>query len=95
MTDEVSNRESQTHVAAWVTELRKVTGQIPIVVVGNKVDLPQRVVKARHGTACDGQSSCHGVNFPESEAQEGSMMMRKLKVWNAVKCWQKMLWNHL
>lgn len=42
----VSNRESQKNVSQWVTDLRKVTGEIPIVVVGNKVDLPERVVKA-------------------------------------------------
>lgn len=55
---DVSNRESHRNVTQWVTDLRRVTGEIPTVVVGNKVDLPQRVVKA----------------------QEGSMMMRKLKV---------------
>ena len=45
-------------MAGWVADVRKVAGEVPIVVVGNKVDLPERVVKA----------------------QEGSLMMRKLKV---------------
>ena len=40
--------KSHRNVTQWVTDLRKVTGEIPIVVVGNKVDLPQRVVKARN-----------------------------------------------
>ena len=44
-------------MAQWVADLRKVAGEIPIVVAGNKVDLPNRQVKA----------------------QEGSVMMRKLK----------------
>eukprot|EP00913_Durusdinium_trenchii_P015774 g14824.t1 len=55
---DVCNRESQKNVAQWVADLRKVAGEIPIVVAGNKVDLPNRQVKA----------------------QEGSVMMRKLKV---------------
>ncbi|CAJ1454073.1 unnamed protein product [Effrenium voratum] len=54
---DVTKRESHQNVARWVSEVRKVTGDIPIVVVGNKIDLP-RIVKA----------------------QEGSLLMRKLKV---------------
>ncbi|CAJ1353694.1 unnamed protein product [Effrenium voratum] len=54
---DVTKRESHQNVARWVSEVRKVTGDIPIVVVGNKIDLA-RIVKA----------------------QEGSLLMRKLKV---------------
>ncbi|CAE7835492.1 ran [Symbiodinium sp. CCMP2592] len=55
---DVTKRESHQNLAKWVTDLRKVAGEIPVVVVGNKVDAPGRVVKA----------------------QEGSVIMRKLKV---------------
>ncbi|OLP98242.1 GTP-binding nuclear protein Ran [Symbiodinium microadriaticum] len=55
---DVTKRESHQNLAKWVTDLRKVAGDIPVVVVGNKVDAPGRVVKA----------------------QEGSVIMRKLKV---------------
>ena len=37
-------------MAQWVADVRKVTGEVPIVVVGNKVDLPERVVKPQEGS---------------------------------------------
>ncbi|CAE7217880.1 RAN [Symbiodinium natans] len=55
---DVTNLQSHQNVSKWVTELRKVAGDIPVVVVGNKVDAGGRLVKA----------------------QEGSLLMRKLKV---------------
>ncbi|CAE7507172.1 unnamed protein product, partial [Symbiodinium pilosum] len=55
---DVTKRESHQNLSKWVMDLRKVAGDIPVVVVGNKVDAANRVVKA----------------------QEGSLIMRKLKV---------------
>ena len=68
------------NVTRWVADLRKVTGEIPIVVVGNKVDLPQRVVKASSTHDAHRAHWSHMVAHTSCKAQEGSMMMRKLKV---------------
>ena len=45
---DVTNRTSFERVPYWIGELRRVCGEdLPIVVVGNKVDVRDRVVRAR------------------------------------------------
>jgi hypothetical protein len=44
---DVTNRDSYHSVPNWHRDIVRVCGSIPMVLVGNKVDAPQRVVKAK------------------------------------------------
>merc|ERR1719310_1791179 len=43
---DVSSRVTYTNVPKWVDDLRKVCPDVPAVLLGNKVDVPERQVKA-------------------------------------------------
>lgn len=47
---DVQNRESYDNLEKWNSAIRRVTGDIPLVVCGNKVDLKDRVVVPRQIT---------------------------------------------
>ncbi len=44
---DVSNRESFDHLTNWMEELESNTNPVPYVLVGNKIDLPNRAVSAQ------------------------------------------------
>jgi Ras-related protein Rab-1A len=46
---DVTNRESFEHAEKWFGEVRKNVSNIPITLIGNKIDLPNRVVKYEEG----------------------------------------------
>eukprot|EP00933_Yihiella_yeosuensis_P029326 TRINITY_DN22993_c0_g1_i1.p1 TRINITY_DN22993_c0_g1~~TRINITY_DN22993_c0_g1_i1.p1 ORF type:complete len:277 (-),score=45.70 TRINITY_DN22993_c0_g1_i1:95-925(-) len=47
---DVSERSTYSNVPHWYQDLRRACGNIPIILVGNKVDLPERAVKAANIT---------------------------------------------
>eukprot|EP00441_Pelagodinium_beii_P023641 CAMPEP_0197661984 /NCGR_PEP_ID=MMETSP1338-20131121/51788_1 /TAXON_ID=43686 ORGANISM="Pelagodinium beii, Strain RCC1491" /NCGR_SAMPLE_ID=MMETSP1338 /ASSEMBLY_ACC=CAM_ASM_000754 /LENGTH=252 /DNA_ID=CAMNT_0043239647 /DNA_START=29 /DNA_END=787 /DNA_ORIENTATION=- len=47
---DVTKRDSLLSVQTWLQDLRKVTGDIPTIVIGNKVDCQDRIVKAQEGS---------------------------------------------
>jgi Ras-related protein Rab-2A len=46
---DVTSRESFDHVEKWFDEVRKNIQNIPITLIGNKIDLPNRVVTPEEG----------------------------------------------
>jgi small GTP-binding protein len=46
---DVTNRESFEHVPTWFSEIRKNVSNIPITLIGNKIDLPGRVISSNEG----------------------------------------------
>eukprot|EP00930_Biecheleria_cincta_P034910 TRINITY_DN24059_c0_g1_i1.p1 TRINITY_DN24059_c0_g1~~TRINITY_DN24059_c0_g1_i1.p1 ORF type:complete len:259 (+),score=56.61 TRINITY_DN24059_c0_g1_i1:90-866(+) len=48
---DVSNRESMASVQHWLQAFRKVAGDAPVVVLGNKVDVGNRAVRPQEGSA--------------------------------------------
>jgi small GTP-binding protein len=46
---DVTNRESFEHVPTWFTEIRKNVSNIPITLIGNKIDLPGRIISSNEG----------------------------------------------
>ncbi|CAE8608682.1 unnamed protein product [Polarella glacialis] len=57
---DVTNRESFSSVQRWLQDFRRVAGQVPVVVAGNKIDLKDRAVKAQESA---GISRRHGVQY--------------------------------
>jgi GTP-binding nuclear protein Ran len=47
---DVSSRITYQNVPRWVDDVRRTCPGIPIVLVGNKVDVPERAVRAHHIT---------------------------------------------
>jgi GTP-binding nuclear protein Ran len=47
---DVTQRSSYKNVPTWFRDLRRVADNIPIVLVGNKVDVKERIVKAKNIT---------------------------------------------
>ncbi len=41
---DLTNRESFDHVPKWLDEIKAIAGEMPVVLVGNKSDLPNRKV---------------------------------------------------
>ena len=74
---DLCNRESFDHVPNWIDEVKTNVGEVPMVLVGNKADLPGREVPREECEACakkfnmyylessaktgDGVSDCFGV----------------------------------
>lgn len=46
---DVTNRESFDHVPNWFREVRKNVSNIPLTLIGNKIDIPNRVVSYDEG----------------------------------------------
>jgi small GTP-binding protein len=46
---DVTNRETYDHVPNWFNEVRKNITNIPVTLIGNKIDLPGRAVSAEEG----------------------------------------------
>lgn len=46
---DVTSRESFDHVPNWFSEVRKNVSNIPITLIGNKIDIPERVVNYDEG----------------------------------------------
>ncbi len=46
---DVTSRESFDHVPNWFSEVRKNVSNIPITLIGNKIDIPNRVVNYDEG----------------------------------------------
>ena len=46
---DVTNRESFDHIPNWYSEIRKNISNIPITLIGNKIDLPNRSVTLEEG----------------------------------------------
>ena len=47
---DVTNRQSYKNVPLWYKDVRRVCGNIPVVMCGNKVDVKERVVQPKHIT---------------------------------------------
>jgi Ras-related protein Rab-2A len=65
---DVTNRESFEHVDRWFGEVRKNIQNIPITLIGNKIDLPNRVVSSEEGQQKARKCS---VPYRETSAKTG------------------------
>ncbi len=65
---DLSNRESFEHLANWIDEVRSNVGEIPLVLVGNKSDLPGREVPREE---CESFSKKFNMYYLESSAKTG------------------------
>ena len=65
---DLTNRESFEHLANWIDEVRSNIGEIPMVLVGNKSDLPGREVPRAE---CEGFSKKFNMYYLESSAKTG------------------------
>jgi small GTP-binding protein len=48
---DVTSRESFDHIPMWFNEVRKNVSNIPLTLIGNKLDLPNRIVTSQEGRA--------------------------------------------
>ena len=64
---DVSNQASFDHLPDWIEELENMTGPIPTILVGNKIDLP-RVVTREMGEKFAKE---HKFLFIETSAKSG------------------------
>ena len=55
-------------IASWVSELKKHSGDVPYIVVGNKVDLKRKITKKKLKEIADGRK------FFESSAKTGEIV---------------------
>jgi small GTP-binding protein len=65
---DVANRESFDHIPTWFSEIRKNIVNIPITLVGNKIDLPNRAVTFEEGVAMAKRMACP---YRETSAKTG------------------------
>ncbi len=65
---DLTNRESFEHLANWIDEVRSNIGEIPMVLVGNKSDLPGREVPREE---CESFSKKFNMYYLESSAKTG------------------------
>ncbi len=66
---DVSRRRTFMLLEEWIDELRKAIGkEIPLVLVANKTDLPDRVVEPKEGREF---ADAHGMPYVESSAKTG------------------------
>lgn len=66
---DVTSRSSLQSNQAWTTIVKEKNGNIPILLVGNKVDLDSRVIPRDHGIQVARQNGMAG--FVETSAKEG------------------------
>ncbi len=66
---DLTNRESFEHLANWIDEVRSNIGEIPMVLVGNKSDLPGREVPREE---CESFSKKFNMYYLESSAKTGN-----------------------
>ncbi|WXG45113.1 MAG: GTP-binding protein [Promethearchaeati archaeon SRVP18_Atabeyarchaeia-1] len=65
---DVTNRESFEHVPTWFSEVRRNITNIPITLIGNKIDLPSRAVTLEEGVA---MSKRMATPYRETSAKTG------------------------
>jgi small GTP-binding protein len=69
---DVTKRKSFDNLDAWLTELSNaIGGKVPMVLVGNKTDLPDRVVSSKEGKAF---AKKNGLAFLEASAKTGDQI---------------------
>ncbi len=66
---DLTNRESFEHVPKWLDEIKVITGVLPIVLVGNKSDLPNRNVPREEAEAL---AKKLGLLYMETSAKTGT-----------------------
>ena len=68
---DLTNKESFEHLETWLSELKKFTGEVPFILVGNKLDLEKdRAVPREQGEAR--AKELGAVNFYETSAKTGT-----------------------
>ncbi|MHA1784383.1 MAG: Rab family GTPase [Candidatus Helarchaeota archaeon] len=68
---DVTNQTSFDNLENWLSELKKFTGDVPFVLVGNKIDLEKdRVIPKEKGEAK--AKEIGAINFYETSAKEGT-----------------------
>jgi small GTP-binding protein len=69
---DVTRKDSFNHLSNWLEELLEQTGQIPIILVGNKIDLKEEaneiITSDQAHTFADHISTLTGMNTPYIEA---------------------------
>ena len=66
---DVTNRSSLQSNQAWTSIVKEKNGNIPIILIGNKIDLDKRVIPRDHGIQVAKQNGMAG--FVETSAKEG------------------------
>ena len=68
---DMTNEESFKNLETWLAELKKFTGDVPFILVGNKLDLEkQRVISREKGEAKSKELGA--VTFYETSAKNGT-----------------------
>jgi small GTP-binding protein len=70
---DVTQSESFDNIPKWFNEVKSNRGSIPLLLVGNKVDLPDRKVSAEQGTSI---AKKYGVKYFEVSAKTGESIER-------------------
>jgi len=70
---DVTQPESFDNIPKWFNEVKNNRGSIPLLLVGNKVDLPDRKISAEQGTS---MAKKHGVRYFEASAKTGESIER-------------------
>ncbi len=66
---DLTNRESFNHVPKWLEEIKTNTKDVPVVIVGNKSDLPDRQVSREEAEALADKAN---LSYVESSAKTGA-----------------------
>jgi len=70
---DVTQVESFQNIPRWFEEVKKNRGNIPLILVGNKVDLPDRKI---NGEQAKELAKKHGVQYLETSAKTGESIER-------------------
>lgn len=66
---DVTNEESFASVSKWMSDIKEAHGdKVPIVLIGNKTDLPERKVTKEMG---EERAQAFGINFYETSCKTG------------------------
>lgn len=70
---DITNRNSFESLPKWINELRQYLPNIPIAIVGNKLDLAKENANARRIPVDEAQEFCknNNMNYFETSAKEG------------------------
>jgi small GTP-binding protein len=66
---DLTNRTSYDHLEKWYNEVLQNCGEIPMMLVGNKADLPDRAVSKNEAEAW---AASHGMQYFETSAKTGT-----------------------
>lgn len=66
---DVTKTDSFEHITNWLKSIREICDNIPIVLVGNKIDLPDKVITTEEGQE---MAKKYNIEFLEASAKDGT-----------------------